>query len=149
MHGRALVTGGSGVVGRALVAALLGRGTDVTVFDLRPPPGLDVRFLGGDVRELPALLEATAGCAAVFHLAAALPQARLAEPSLRALNVGGTRNVAEACVRNAVPRLVFASTIEVYGPQAVDAPLDEDAPKLLTGPYSRTKLDAEELLAGF
>jgi nucleoside-diphosphate-sugar epimerase len=146
---KALVTGGSGVVGRALVATLLDRGNDVAVYDLRPPLDARALFFPGDVLDDRALLEASRGCDVVFHLAARLPQAKLSPAAIQEINVGGTRRVADACVTNDVRRLVFASTIEVYGPQRSDVALDEDAPKLFTGAYSRTKWAAEQLLASY
>ena len=63
--------------------------------------------------------------------------------------MGGTRNVAEACLESGLRRLVFASTIEIYGPQEIAGPLDEDAPKRFTGTYSRTKWECEQLLAAY
>ena len=144
---RALVTGGSGVLGRHLAAALLSRGVTPRVFDLTPPPaGLEgVEFVKGDVSDAAALHEACRGCSAVFHLAGRMPQARLSEAAYRRVNVEGTRNAAEGCLRHGVPALIFASTIEIYGPQT-DFPIREDAPKLFTGIYSRNKWECEGLL---
>lgn len=146
---KVMVTGGSGVVGRALVPELIESGYEVTVYDLRPPLAPGATFVAGDIRDGHALLEASRDCRAVFHLAARLPQARLSDTEFYEVNVGGTRNVAEACLRNGIRRLVFASTIEVYGPQDVRIPLDEDARKLFTGTYSRTKWACEQLLAEY
>jgi len=156
MHGalgpgsRALVTGGSGVLGRALTRALCDRGVEVRVFDLAPPPPTQgtVRFIRGDVACNEAVCEACRACSAVFHLAGRMPQARLSEEDFWAVNVDGTRHVAEGCVRHGVPTLVFASTIEIYGPQK-RFPIPEDAPKRFTGIYSRNKWECERLLRTF
>jgi nucleoside-diphosphate-sugar epimerase len=69
----------------------------------------------------------------------------LSEEGFRAVNVDGTRHVAEGCVRFKVPALVFASTVEMYGPQR-NFPIREDAPKLFTGIYSRNKWEGERIL---
>jgi nucleoside-diphosphate-sugar epimerase len=77
-----------------------------------------------------------------------MPQARLSEEGFRRVNVGGTRNVAEGCLRHNVPALIFASTIEIYGPQT-DFPIREDSPKLFTGIYSRNKWECEQMLLSY
>src|SRR5437660_3770038 len=97
---RTLVTGGSGVLGRAIVEALLVRGDVVRVLDLHEHPFGNgrVEVVLGSVTDLGRVREAVESCGAVVHLAARLPQARLDEPALRAVNVGGTHTVAEACL---------------------------------------------------
>jgi UDP-glucose 4-epimerase len=143
-----LVTGGSGVVGRALISKLLEQGKSVKLYDLKPPPQTHpkLKFIPGDVRDRQKLTEACKGCKVVFHLAAKMPQARLSEEGFYDINVRGTLNVADACVEDRVRRLVFASTTEIYGPQEVTSPLGEEAPKLFTGPYSRNKFECEKRL---
>jgi dTDP-glucose 4,6-dehydratase len=74
-----------------------------------------------------------------------MPQARLSENGFRRVNVDGTRNVAEGCLRHKVPALIFASTIEIYGAQT-NFPIHEESPKLFTGIYSRNKWECERML---
>ncbi len=139
------VTGGAGVIGRALVPKLLDRGARVRIYDLKPPPlyHKDVEFVKGDIRDADKLNNAVKGCEMVFHLAAKMPQAKLTEKGFYDFNVRGTINVAEACIRNGIKRLIFASTTEIYGPQPVNTPLTEDAQKLFTGHYSKNKFECE------
>ncbi|MDP8255732.1 MAG: NAD(P)-dependent oxidoreductase [Candidatus Alcyoniella australis] len=142
-----LITGGSGVLGRALSRKLCAMGQAVRVFDLSPPDieieGLS--FVIGDVTDRGALCAATRGCSRLFHLAAAMPQAALSDKGFERINLGGTANAAQACIEAGVDTLVLASSIEIYGPQT-EFPIAEDAPKLFTGPYSRNKWDCERLL---
>lgn len=149
--GTALVTGGSGVMGRALVPLLLEEGRRVRVYGLAPPPVADsrVEFVRGDIRDRERVAAAVRGCDVVFHLAAKLPQARSDEAGFHSVNVGGTVNVADGCVEHGVRRLVFASTAEVYGPRRITKPLDENSPMKFTGPYSRNKFECEGLLARY
>jgi len=145
---RILVTGGCGVLGRALVAALKKRGAHVRAFDLAPPPEQgyeDVEYIKGDISDARAVSEACRGCDAVFHLAGRMPHARLTEEGFRRVNVEGTRHAAEGCLEHGVPVLIFASTIEIYGPRT-DFPVVEDAPKYFTGIYSRNKWECEGML---
>lgn len=139
-----LVTGGSGVLGRALVEGLLEAGEPVRVYDLKPSDvhGDRVEFVAGDIRDRDRVINACAGCDTVFHLAAIMPTVRVKPAVFREINVDGTLNVIRGCRKQGVGRIVYASTIEIYGPQE-EWPLREDAPKRFTGPYSRNKWECE------
>src|SRR5688572_15412005 len=123
--GRVLVTGSSGLVGRALRVALVGRGFEVSELDIRTSgPG------HGDVRDLDQVRRALLGCDGVVHLAA-VSRVIWAEqdPQLcMSTNVPGLRNVLR-CVGESPrrPWLVFASSREVYG-QPHRLPATEDCP---------------------
>ena len=147
LRSRALVTGGSGVLGRQIAGALLERGTAVRILDrASPPPGLEkAEFIMGDITDADRVDEACRGCSVVFHLAARMPQAFLSDEAFYEVNVSGTRHIIDGCTRHGVPVLVFASTIEIYGPRT-DFPVREDAPKLFTGVYSRNKWECEQML---
>jgi len=146
-----LVTGGSGVIGRALVQKLLKKGENVRVYDLAPLPikNPNIEFIRGDIKDPKKVLEACKGVDTVFHLAGKMPQARLDEKGFWEINVGGTINIAKASVKNNVKRFLFASTIEVYGPQKISHPLKETDKKVFTGHYSRNKLECERRLLEF
>jgi len=145
-----LVTGGSGVLGRAVIRELLDHGREVRVLDLRPPPdGLikDLEFIKGSVLDRDAVDRELQGCEVVYHLAASMPQAPLDARGFWEINVGGTLNVANAAVKHSARRMVFASTIEIYGlyyPE--EFPVVEDSEKRFTGVYSRNKWECENRL---
>ncbi len=145
-----LVTGGAGVLGRAVIKALLEKGHDVIVLDLKKPPdGLlgDVAFVRGSVLDREAANRAAKGVEVIHHLAASMPQADLTARGFWEINVGATLNMAGAAVKNGVRRLVFASTIEIYGlyyPE--EFPVSEDDEKRFTGVYSRNKWECEKRL---
>ncbi len=146
-----LVTGGSGVIGRALVKKLIKKGEMVRIYDLSPPPIKDpnIEFIRGDIKDPKKVMEACKGVDTVFHLAGKMPQARLDEKGFWEINVGGTVNIAKASVKNNVKRFLFASTIEVYGPQKIYKPLKETDKKVFTGHYSRNKLECEKRLLNY
>lgn len=113
----ALVTGGSGFLGRHLVDALLsdGRYASVRVFDVREAADPRVESIVGDLRDPASIGAAVRGCDVVFHCATASPAAESAANRglMTAVNVGGTANVIEAVVKAGVPRLVFTSSASV------------------------------------
>jgi dihydroflavonol-4-reductase len=142
-----LITGGSGVLGRALMRELLGQGREVAIFDLKEPAGgvpPGAMFIQGSVLDRAAVGRAVKGAEVVYHLAASMPQAPLSPRGFWEINVGGTINVAEAAAQAGARRLVFASTIEVYGlyyPE--EFPVVEEGEKRFTGVYSRNKWECE------
>jgi dihydroflavonol-4-reductase len=128
------VTGATGFVGGHVVRELSASGADVRAerIDLLDPLGL---------------AQVTEGCEAVFHVAALYSYD--ADPEMiERVNVEGTRNVIEACVRNRVRRLVHTSTAGTCGPVAGRAATEKDVPPRweLAVPYKRTKLAAERLV---
>ena len=145
-----LITGGSGVLGRALAGALLAAGHRVRLFDLKEPPAElkgRVEFFRGSILDPQGVLEASAGAEVVHHLAASMPQARLSPRGFWEINVGGTLHAAEGALKQGARRLVFASTIEIYGLHYPhEFPVTEDSERRFTGIYSRNKWECEERL---
>jgi nucleoside-diphosphate-sugar epimerase len=139
---RALVTGGSGFVGRYIVDALRHRDVDVTIFgrsDTRGPLRPGVSHVAGDVRNPAQVAAATRDVELVIHAAGNIRTPATDDPQLhRAVNVTGTANVVAACVANRVARLVYVSTCEVYGENAGEN-VAEDAPKAPANPYAESK----------
>ncbi|KAA8957675.1 NAD(P)-dependent oxidoreductase [Mycobacterium sp.] len=145
----ALVTGGSGVVGRALVSRLVSNGWEVRSLDRRLPREATegVWALSGDAGDPGVVDMAVKGVDVIFHLAARMPQAGLDEEGFRAANVEPTRLLASSGAKAGVRRFCFASTIEVYGAQETRDPLDQEADLRFTGTYSRNKYECEQILS--
>lgn len=148
----ALVTGATGTIGPTLVRALLRAGYDVRVLvrPSEPPVSLPetVDVFSGDITDPLAVRQAVRGCDVIFHLAAKL-HINNPSPSLRdeyeAVNVLGTRHIVDAAVENDASRVVFFSTISVYGPTDGSAVYDEQTPPAPRTLYAHTKVAAEEI----
>src|SRR6185503_3635447 len=96
----------------------------------------------GDIASPDAVDQAVAGCDVVFHCAY---DGRVDETARRAATAASTRHVLDAALRHHVKRVVFVSTISVYG-DTPDGDLDESAPRRYSGAaYNDSKLDAETL----
>ena len=157
---RYLVTGGTGFIGAYAVRALLEAGHQVTVFDLMPnrefladvlgaPPGDDVRVVSGDVTDLVFVLRTMheAQAQRVVHLAATLSISSEANP-LRTLKVNceGTINVFEAALALGVTKVVWASSVSVFGSaERGDEIIANDAHHAPLGLYGAVKSMNESL----
>lgn len=111
------VTGAYGHVGANLVRALLDARHSVRAVDVREGPalaGLDVAFVRGDVLEPDALRRAFDGVEVVFHLAAKISIAGDPDGSVRAINVDGVHNAANAALDVGVRRFVHVSSIHAF-----------------------------------
>jgi nucleoside-diphosphate-sugar epimerase len=151
-----LVTGGAGYVGSALVPKLLAAGHVVTVLDLYMF-GHDVLKsvashpnliqIAGDLRHMPAVEKALAGCDSVIHLACISndPSFEL-DPALgKSINYDAFRPLVRAAKNAGVNRFIYASSSSVYGVKT-EAEVTED---LLLEPltdYSRFKAMCEDVL---
>jgi nucleoside-diphosphate-sugar epimerase len=140
-----LVTGGSGFVGGHVVEALLDRGADVRVFDRHPPEvgGDEVEFVGGDIRDATAVREAMQDVDVVYHNVALVPVTK-AGKRFREVNVEGTEIAVESAAAAGVDRFIHMGSSSVYALD--DLPLTEDSSLRPKGPYSKSKLEADEIV---
>src|SRR5436190_2245123 len=135
MPGRAMVTGGSGFVGTALLEELIRRNWGVhALVNRRPLGGFadQVRSFPGGVFDKSALDRAMQGCDAVVHLIGIIMENRSRGVTFARMHVDATRNVVEAAKRNNVRRIVHMSALGTRS----DAPSE----------YHRTKFAAEEIV---
>jgi threonine 3-dehydrogenase len=154
---RILITGAGGQIGHDLIGALVAAGHELVSTDLAPRPPSHAHA-GGDWQRLDVTdaaavqhLFTEARPELVFHLAAILSARGEADPRLAYdVNQTGTWNVLEACRRAKVGRLVFTSSIAVFGP-APSGPLPDPTPDDValhpTTMYGVTKVSGELLCA--
>jgi 2-alkyl-3-oxoalkanoate reductase len=147
---KALVTGGGGFLGGALVRALRERDASVRSFSRQAHPdlhALGVEQARGDLADAAAVAGAVAGCDVVFHVAA---RAGIWGPddAYHRTNVTGTENVLAACRLHGVPRLVHTSSPSVVFNGRDLEGVDESVPYAdhFDAAYPRSKAAAEKLV---
>jgi nucleoside-diphosphate-sugar epimerase len=146
---KALVTGGGGFLGGAVVRQLVARGDDVRTFSRKTYPALTklgVKQSAGDLVDARAVEHAVAGCDIVFHVGA---KAGAWGPyqAYYAANVLGTRNIIDACRRNGIRRLVYTSSPSVVFNGRDMEGVDESVPyaQHFHASYPETKAAAEQM----
>ena len=159
---RLVLIGGAGLIGSHTVDRLLREDVgEVVIYDnfargrlenlaeaLRDPRA-KVYDIGGDIGQTDILEAALDGADGVFHFAALwLLQCHEYPRSAFDVNVRGTFNVMEACVKKGVKRLVYSSSASVYG-DAVTEPMGEDHPFNNQNFYGATKIAGEAFLRAF
>jgi UDP-glucose 4-epimerase len=144
---RVLVTGGSGFIGSHVVDQLLAREHEPVILDTTPSPHHPwITAVVGDLTHPETVLGAARDMDAIVHLAAVADVNDVFADPVRAgaVNVHGTQMALEAARHEGIGRVVYASTVWVYGNAPVDGDLDEDSP--LAHPshlYTATKLAGE------
>lgn len=149
---KALVTGGSGFLGRHLVERLVLEGDEVWVLERSRQSGTDLRGLGvqfvaGDVRHWPSLRRAVEGKDVIYHCAGKVEAAGRWLDFLE-VNVLGTERLIQAALEHGVPRFVHVSSIGVYPERPDGATLSEDDgydENTGRGGYTRSKIMADQM----
>jgi len=169
---KVLVTGGIGLVGRAVVTRLLERGYQVRILDrasqsdVRGGERADRRapedwwtdvfarteYVQGDINDFPDLLEKTRGCDLIAHMAAIPSPVGGSPEQVFQVNAAGTFNVFQAAAKLGIKRVSQASSINAvglyYGVKPAEPlyfPIDEDHPPQSTDAYSFSKWVIEEI----
>ncbi|MEQ8578085.1 MAG: SDR family NAD(P)-dependent oxidoreductase [Balneola sp.] len=159
---KVLVIGGAGFIGSFVVEELLKhdvkeviiydnftRGKKENISDHLSDDRCKVFPYGGDVRDLDILDKAFEGVDYVFHLAAMwLLHCKDFPRTAFEVNIAGTFNVLEACVKHNVKKLIYSSSASVYG-DAVEVPMTEDHPFNNTNFYGSTKIAGESMCTAF
>ena len=132
---RVLVTGGTGYLGKAIVAALRGRGHQAIVFARQPAPE-DREAVAGDVTDAAALVRAARDVDAICHSAALVSIWEKDASRFDAVNVGGLRHAIAAATAAGHDRFVYTSSFLALPPAGRAAPL-------AANDYQRTKAAAD------
>jgi dihydroflavonol-4-reductase len=146
---RVFVTGGSGVIGGALVERLVGRGDDVVALARSDAAaealtGRGAEVVRGDALDEDALVRGMEGCALAFHVAGVNAMCVDDPEAMRRTNVDGAAGAVRAAARAGVPRLVHTSSATTIG-EAPGTVGREDTPHRgwYLSTYDRTKTEGE------
>jgi UDP-glucose 4-epimerase len=159
---RVLVIGGAGFIGSHVVQELLltdvseviiydnlTRGRLSNLGDSLNDPRCTIFPDGGDIRDIDVLEKAVSESDYVIHLAAMwLLHSREYPRTAFEVNIQGTFNVLEACVKNRIKKLVYSSSASVYG-DAVEVPMTEGHPFNNRNFYGATKIAGEAMARAF
>lgn len=163
LRGKKIVlVGGAGLIGSHTVDQLvkedvreilvydnMARGSTKNLQESLKDPRVTLYEVGGDILQTDILESALKGADGVFHFAALwLLQCHEFPRSAFEVNIRGTFNVMEVCVKLGVKRLVYSSSASVYG-DAVTEPIDEDHPFNNKNFYGATKISGEAMLRAF
>jgi UDP-glucose 4-epimerase len=161
-NSKCLVIGGAGFIGSFVVTELLkenvaevivydnfARGKKEYLTEALKDTRCKIYPVGGDIREIDILNDAMKGIDYVFCLAAMwLLHCKDYPRTAFDVNIAGTFNVLEACVKNKVKKLVWSSSASVYG-DAVELPMTEDHPYNNKNFYGATKIAGEAMATAF
>jgi nucleoside-diphosphate-sugar epimerase len=154
---RVCVTGGTGFLGGALVRRLLGEGVPVRVL-ARPSRRADeleawgAQVVRGHLVDSESVTSVVKGTNIVYHIAAKVETPGTKADFIEA-NVRGTEQVLTACLQQGVSRVIYMSSVAVYGPVRNGQRIDEDTPfdgaPELRDSYAQSKILADELAISF
>lgn len=136
------MTGATGFIGKNFVERLLNLGYEVSILihsrgGFEGRKGIDI--FCGDILKKDTLDDAVKGCDLVAHLAGTFFGA------IYELNVLGTLNILDACLEFDVKKIVFSSSVAVYGETPIEGATEETKPNPKT-PYGLSKFLAEVAL---
>lgn len=140
---KVLVIGGSGFIGTRLVDELLSQGHEVSIFDVNHSEKYPHLTQQGDVRSLTDLKEASKEKDVIYNLAAEHRDDVTPLSLYHDVNVEGAKNTVEAAKTNGVKKIIFTSTVAIYGLNK-DCP-DENFPAEPFNEYGKTKWEAEKI----
>ncbi|MAZ07918.1 MAG: NAD-dependent dehydratase [Rickettsiales bacterium] len=161
-NSKVLVIGGAGFIGSHVISELLKtdigqvvvydnltRGKKSNIEKSLEDPRCSLYPNGGDIRDIDLLNHAMKGMDGVIHLAAMwLLHCKDYPRTAFHVNIEGTFNVLEACVKNKIKRLVYSSSASVYG-DAVEVPMTETHPFNNRNFYGATKIAGEAMCRAF
>jgi len=153
---KVLVTGSTGYIGHELAMKLANKNyiVNALVRDLESnkiPRHKNITPIKGNICEFETVQRALKNCDYVFHTAAFTDLKCNRVDRFYKANVIGTTNVLKASLEENIKRVIYTSTLSVYGPALYHVPITEDQPRLksYSNDYELTKTMSEEVVSDY
>jgi nucleoside-diphosphate-sugar epimerase len=137
------IIGGSGFIGSRLSNRLNDAGLDFQIIDKKISPFYKKKTIITDIRDLDALTDSLKGAEVVINLAAEHRDDVTPKSLYDEVNVDGAKNVCNACIKLGINKIIFTSSVAVYGFAPKDT--DETGEINFFNDYGRTKWEAENV----
>jgi nucleoside-diphosphate-sugar epimerase len=151
-----LITGASGFIGSLLVRQFLRTGLEFQGLDVKPPQDresepLSYRILEADITRVETLPESIREAAVLIHCAALVHRrsSDLSPSNYFRVNYEGTRNILHALDASRLRRIIFLSTVSVYGFAKPGQTINERSLPTPVDPYGESKFAAEREIRSF
>ena len=152
---KVLVIGGTGFIGSHLVDTLIKRGYKVRclvrktsnlkwIEDHVKKNRIDLAY--GDIVDKKSLELATKGVDVVYNLATIIDERWVRYEDFKKINLVGTKNIVEACIKNQVKKFIYFSSIAAVGMESANHPINEQEHCKPTTLYGKSKYEAEKFL---
>jgi dihydroflavonol-4-reductase len=151
-----LITGGTGHLGNVLVKQFINLGEKPVVYThpsdtCKSLNNVDVEIVKADIRDKNVLEKYIKESEAVFHLAAVISILPWKSKAIEDVNVGGTKNVADLCMKYN-KKLIYVSSVHAFSEKEEGDVIDEKTPilpELTTGAYGKSKAKAALLIMNY
>lgn len=148
------VTGGTGFLGKHLIASLCRQGFNLRVLTRTPHLHSwlenydNIEIIGGDIRDRQLMFDCVKGCQYVIHAGGKFSFWG-DEGEFEDVNVNGAKNIMDACREEGVERVIHVSTVVLIGTPDATSIIDENHPVNPQDPYQRSKWHAEQLVKSY
>ncbi|MFC4723390.1 NAD-dependent epimerase/dehydratase family protein [Geojedonia litorea] len=153
---KVFITGATGYVGHQLALKLASQHYSVQALvrdtsSANLPNHMNITVFEGDICDYNSILKAMKGCVYVFHTAAYTNLKCKSIDNFYNCNVVGTENILQAALELKVKKVIYTSTLSVFGPSYKEVPITEEQPRLTSyaNDYELTKAMSEEAVLNY
>jgi nucleoside-diphosphate-sugar epimerase len=143
-----LVTGATGFIGKNIVKELLDHKYKVYILTRQKLSDKNINIFQGDISKKETISKAFDGIDVVFHNAAYATDWGEKE-KIKKINIEGTRNIAEICIKKNIFRLILTSSAGVYGFPNTNEIINEDSEIKPFNFYHKSKYESEKILKNY
>ena len=153
---KVFITGATGYIGHQLTRSLSNQNHEISILVRDPlseriPKTKNITIHQGDLCDYDSIYKAMNGCDYVFHAAAFTDLKCTTVNKFYDTNVVGTENILKSAINLNIKKLIYTSTLSVFGPALYHVPLTEKQPRLnsINNDYELTKTMSEELVKAY